>query len=1531
MNYSEEICQQILSDHIQKFTSGETLNNLTEIYNLEQERMNGYHGRELLELIQNVDDAYLESCENNGSKIGHNVKCKIEYNDNILTVANTGTTFTKDTIARLCQGGVSAKSSKYIGNKGTGFRSVLNWSKNSKIEIHSGEFHIRFSKDYADSQFNEIEKEEIVARQIKNKPEIYLPILSCPQDISDEIFEFDGFDTVIKIYIDETSQGDGHGIIDQINDFDENILLFLQAITEVDFIIEDSKNSYKKYRDGNKTIVESEDNKEGFFVFDNYSNPQKIFKDNEEKEIRISVAVPVNYDEDSSYNLYTYFPIRNAKSPFPAILHATFILNQSRDSIDIDSDGINNEIVKELLKFYAQTISSNFAKKEWDDYALKLLTPNNILKYPWKFKSEFGKFGLEEYYFDQLCDERFLPTVNDDYISIVDEPKLFTTKFPDFFKGPVFNKLLKLLETRENDTLVEMIAQRNNIELCFDEEICFAINAITETLTIQQQVEAFAWWEENHWKGLPNLLKDDNDNWVEYNKEYYFLSGYGVKIPKWVKIPLLGEKYQIALFDHYKNDESIKEKLDGSDDSIDRILSKSNKIQNVKFSYRDSSNIIQSVNSSVKDNYEYSLEFVKWLYKNYKDKGDNWIPPKGTYESPVNYRFPALDKTVANSRTLHFENSFENELAKYLFIGENDKAFAPFSEFGLEENEKGNFKAFLDKFGVMKFPKIQQNEIKPDIKYKKEIQKIIRSRESYDIRLKKISIPIVNNFEEILRKSPNWVIIKWILADEKLFNALKDHYEGVINYDRKYKLDNKYSQNLPNYFVHLIRITKWVNINGEKYSLNKCLLNNKNANKFSSLLNIISDDYINDIAIECSISIQEVKEVFDLFDIPEKITELTSEAFYGLLLTLPDHDPSGDLVKVIYREIESGLFDKEFDDCDEKSEYFEDGKIFVKRGNQKTWSKASEAYYPSSKIINTSVFPIVDKSQRSGTFSNFNEVFGIQEYDGDYEIIKNSEILANVNGDFQKYFNEFLRYAKPFGEKNDNIKKYVSQLSIHLVSEFEINENEHKVCCNVRDNLNLVLRQSNTKWFIITDIFDINTMSEHIENIFDNLSNTSGFDAEIRTIGEIFRSDSSKDRDFLINKEFGSLSVLSDSSEHNSIKLNFVEVIKKLDHGSDVEQIKIDWENFESIENSCRIINALAKINVDLEDFADNGFKYTINLIPYWKEQIVKYLNKKKVSFQTKLYYEHKEKDYVVDFQEKLNEYSDYEPEDSDIENSVYFNIDQFCKEIFSFAASESINIDDIYKTQYYIFSKEKDVELLQEFFNNNDNKSLLYFYDVESLKYKLDEMWISFRKKIESEICSENNRPKNSLGDIPIAEISEEKICFQNANTIYSGPNKHNSYSDNKSSRDNKRKAEIGDKGELLAYKKLQNQFSGKNTIKIIPKSRAFFDIGIIAAGQIDDGFGCDIVVEFEDGTEEYYEIKTGNQEFYLSIKEFEFASKYSGRYHLWFITDYDTDNPQIHEIAIYELIENAHPLIEKYKYIVNITSQDSMLKGDK
>ena len=116
-------------------------------YNNELETIKAYNGRQLLELLQNADD-----------ELADEVFIDINTNKNILVIANKGTDckpFTVGGIKSLMVANFSPKTTKkYIGSKGLGFRSIVNWS--NKVTVNSQNTDIKFSREIAEKFYNKI-------------------------------------------------------------------------------------------------------------------------------------------------------------------------------------------------------------------------------------------------------------------------------------------------------------------------------------------------------------------------------------------------------------------------------------------------------------------------------------------------------------------------------------------------------------------------------------------------------------------------------------------------------------------------------------------------------------------------------------------------------------------------------------------------------------------------------------------------------------------------------------------------------------------------------------------------------------------------------------------------------------------------------------------------------------------------------------------------------------------------------------------------------------------------------------------------------------------------------------------------------------------------------------------------------------------------------------------------------------------------------------------------------------------------------
>ena len=157
--YTEKVIQKTIGEirtFLDELANGTS--NYKSLHNLTEQIEHQYHGRFLIELIQNAHDALFDIEKQKADEDTPKDKGRIEVvitNDlpfGALYVANDGQPFTEPNFKNLSRFGQSDKDpEKHIGNKGIGFRSVLEithkpeiFSRKEKISTFFNGFNFRF-------------------------------------------------------------------------------------------------------------------------------------------------------------------------------------------------------------------------------------------------------------------------------------------------------------------------------------------------------------------------------------------------------------------------------------------------------------------------------------------------------------------------------------------------------------------------------------------------------------------------------------------------------------------------------------------------------------------------------------------------------------------------------------------------------------------------------------------------------------------------------------------------------------------------------------------------------------------------------------------------------------------------------------------------------------------------------------------------------------------------------------------------------------------------------------------------------------------------------------------------------------------------------------------------------------------------------------------------------------------------------------------------------------------------------------------
>lgn len=1425
---------------------------ITRDYIKENQARADYEGREILELLQNAVD-----------QVDIGGKIYLEIENDILTVANTGEPFNFDGVKSLMKENLSPKRSKQnmIGQKGLGFRSLLNWS--NEISIFSDQLSIKFSESYRNDYFNKFGIKEPTA------------LLVCPE-IIENTDTFD-FNTMIKIKIIDDNII--HEVKRQLNSIDKYTLLFLNKVNEISVRINDKLTVFNRKNKDDFVIISE---KEERFEFKTYS--KKGIIDDKNFEIVIAYDETINSKKNK---LYSFFET-NIDFPIKWKCHATFELESNRGGIE--KNQTNLSILFELAEFICIKASELF---ETDNNTYEAF--DSIQKIS-NFSSNLNIKGIDfndtfQKYFENA---QVLPTYSGDKVALKSKP-IFYESTPFFFSQ--IKNLNILIESKDENRnqLIERYCTQFD-----DNAICNLINNYSHEWSVSQCIDIFLWWEREFSKSnlLPNLIKSMDGNYIESNSFVYFVRGRELNIPTWSNVYQLDPTFEEELKIQIQKIESVSEELSRQPGAIlERVIAQksgsknyyNNIISHITFRDADASTILTPVNASINDNYEYAVSFVKWLWNNYSKKED-WTAPLDLV-----FNLPTKDKTVVKANNIYFDETYDNLLGKKLFLNPRYSPFSDFRQFEIDNELKKDFKIFISKLGVSSYPPFVKRSIhdekfsqlyKPEYLINRLKKNLIDARNPRSINL---TFNCIEDLETILLNLKVDEIFKWIQSDEKLYDELKlkhpgkvtFNYTALIQANREFEF-NDYSMS---YIKHVFKYTSWLVINSEKHSPNLCVFAYSGVD-ISKIVPVISNKMIKEIADLIGIKQKETREFLIEIGVNTSIIQLESNAFYKVLLDLPKYDESGQISEKIYREIID--FDGEIIiNSENYKKFLKEGLVFARNHDGKKYHLANDTYFSNSIQVNVGNYYIIRTPLRNGSFEAFKRIFGVKKFEDKYKVNENSIILHRNNHDFQQNFSEFSNYARAWSEKNENIKRRIDNIKVNIVSRITLLDNNEEL--SIQRNYKLLF--DNNAWYIYLnkdDNIDSRMISNCIEELFAQVANTTSSEIP-NQLGELYRDR--EGRKFLVEKHFGTIDVINQSYQ-NSIKENLASA---LNISYDSEELKeIDFEHFSSSTNSKSLINLLRKYSIDLVNLKDNGFEYieSINLRDYYNNEIRKYIAENEDKYKMVLYNEYlsKKLNDKKTFYDKILYYNHFNIKYENILNSVNYDIKGVIKDHFLILNTYApiIDVDKLYNENFDKISSSISNDKFADFIDeNNTLRSLIYFLDDDVNDFIKKE----FNSKFEYDLKTSSNQTESHLEKDEIvlknSKIKSLQVAdLQETSTI-------NVKTKTKSSieKENKSKDKNGKLAEILVKNKLIEKYPSlkwTSENSDIPSER---------------NTSTKYDMEYMKHGEKYFiEVKSSNQTFFMSKSEYDFAKKNEMNYELYLV---DFDNHEIdgpHRISEFE-----------------------------
>lgn len=993
-------------------------------YNRELELTKEYNGRQLLELLQNADDA----ASNEVLIVWDKVNSK-------LTISNKGEPFETGGIKSLMLANLSTKTNKsYIGNKGLGFRSILNWAE--QINIKSNGCIISFSdtiaKDVFDNLLNLSKNNKNQLRIERNLSEqtVPFPILAIPA-ITENGTSLN-WTTAIEITYRQEFEAD---IETQLSKIREEILLFLNNIQKITIQkdtetleLSSVKESFESFE-----IISIKDKKWKVFSRENilpieYQDKNK----NEQQSYNLKVA----FQDDLSDNykkLFNFFPTQLSIA-LPCIIHGTFELNSSRNHLNESKK--NDYILKELVQLL-KDCALYLTKQNIDWRPYKIISPS----------STTSDSKLIEAFYKELESlkqtEKIYPCINREY-NPLKNAVYYSDEFSVFFQNhfpEVLPELLMALNnevpnsfkehTYEHDFLVEKIDALSETEL----SISLRTELITQLIHIigeKDDLERFS------------LLINDKNKVINKNIVAFtpvIRSDEEFVIPNVVSkfLDFMNNELYEKLFQKFENrfDKAEKDKKR----ELQRIIKTVVNVQPY-----DSNNVIDKIITGTRDALKSFTdndekincikEMVSALYANFKNIKNR--------QEKLKITVPLISKSqkICDAVELYLSKSYPSgELTEVIYNGmlKDNYYLASMDFWALNDNDNDCVESFFLWLGVNKYSKIISINLQNNWSEKEYIHFIFANGtdqpDNFEInRIQRDSIVSkIERFDEIINLSINKIILL-ALKDSSIRKLLEANDEKISwsYYNSRHVILTSYSY-LRFQFLRSNLFTKFILEEGGE-DLNK----------------LINEDFqINyDFLSQYGINKTEVKSILIKMGAKESFNDISPENVYEILKAIPEKDISkkGKATQTIYKmALESLVKQKSTLPVPDDIEYFS------RKGATEEYQPRREVYYTDNSILPKKILdtlPLLNLPKRIGE-DNVERYFGVKSL-REFRIQINEENLKfnSCDAELNRLFESIKPYILAYRLESPNLKKRISdnetkrkearilkQCKIHIVTE----------------------------------------------------------------------------------------------------------------------------------------------------------------------------------------------------------------------------------------------------------------------------------------------------------------------------------------------------------------------------------------------------------------------------------------------------------------------------------------------------------------
>lgn len=1068
---------------------------LVASFNREKSHARDYHGRELLELIQNADD----------SGIGYSGKSKllIRLTDYGLLVANTGIPFSPEGVASLMVSDNSPKQflrTKCIGYKGLGFRSVLGWI--SSVVVLSGNLSVGFNEEIAANWLRGLRKEnskveakvkQFEDRGIKN-PVATLSIpnfLHSGDEFRDQklrkLYEeakkilADGYNTVICLLF-KNPKKTKFQVQEQIKSLGSEILLFLQFLEKIEIETTKRKESWLVKREKNQIIVNpNTQNAKRWKIFSNdgviplkFLRPEQVL--NNKYEIKIAIPEePVDVNK-----LFVFFPTE-VRFPFPLVAHATFEVGDNRQHL-IDSE-VNRFIAEKLAELMVKAAGSiKDYGVPW--HALSVVSPYADID------SILEKFGFLDLLANKIKEHRLLPVRNSRF-EVAAGAKMIRGNFDSLLVGKIFGDLCIYTD----DPAIVSQLPRLGVDLISFDDLRERLNKISEGLSLDSRANLiFALIDNDLVEGVPpELLIDEGGNRISSGSSVFLPPEKKIfTLPSWVSQKILSSEFTAKLKDRF---------------GVARIRDLSLNLESFNVQEYNMNALVSAIsaetNRRAKDSPEDELalrrQMVQAIWNLYASSSE-----KVKLREEITVILPTRLGKFDSARSLYLGNEYSGGKILEYFYADPGLFVADVEKLGLSGVTQ-EIEDFLCWLGMNKVPRYTEKKFYSDDNFLNHVMAslsypakfgditIANAEELEDCYLLLNKVRCVDRFEEILRTADHHAVICWIATcpDIKSWRTSGDIEASFeIKQPRQQHYRTLLNQYIPSYVLWLLRDVEWLPISGgNKLAPSKCSLA-RGVRDLEPIIGYPAIDIEHPLIKSLNLDSTAIKNALIEIGVVTDLNELSWDSFYEVLLGLPELNPKGSRAKSLYRvllgrsDLDIAPYGKRYE------EFMSKGKMLGRAKGELSYYPISRLYYVDNITLPSNVteeFPLLELDKRRGA-AKVKKLFGVEQLTRDSIKIDVTDFEEhNVSQSFQSDFERLKPYIYALRVEEDTNRANLSslrRLKIKLCKSVKVavDSKKRKINLGEGDSINI-----DTVAYLVSELSDYTRSFLHDEIIANAL------------------------------------------------------------------------------------------------------------------------------------------------------------------------------------------------------------------------------------------------------------------------------------------------------------------------------------------------------------------------------------------------------------------------------------------------------------